>query len=151
MCSLNLLWLRLCVIVCLWLTSGWGTSGCLGLNFSLTLNIVFCLNSLKTLLEEAKFWNFTKTMSRLARLRASLLLCVYSLRNSFSNFFSSFTFQVLKVSKSQKEIVVSSHVIEQPNFRIPNPQYFVYLLDQTVGQDTLQFIYWNHATFYKSF
>ena len=22
------------------------------------------------------------------------------------------------------------HVIEQPNFRIPNPQYFVYLLDQ---------------------
>jgi hypothetical protein len=26
-----------------------------------------------------------------------------------------------------------AHVIEQPNFRIPNPQYFVYLLDQTVG------------------
>ena len=22
------------------------------------------------------------------------------------------------------------HVIEQPNFRIPNPQYFGYLLDQ---------------------
>ena len=22
-----------------------------------------------------------------------------------------------------------AHVIEQPNFRIPNPQYFVYLLD----------------------
>ena len=34
-----------------------------------------------------------------------------------------------------------AHVIEQPNFRIPNPQYFVYLLDQTVGQDILQFIY----------
>ena len=34
-----------------------------------------------------------------------------------------------------------AHVIEQPNFRIPNPQYFVYLLDQTVGQDTLQFIH----------
>ena len=34
-----------------------------------------------------------------------------------------------------------AHVIEQPNFRIPNPQYFVYLLDQTVGRDTLQFIY----------
>ena len=34
-----------------------------------------------------------------------------------------------------------AHVIEQPNFRIPNPQYFVYLLDQTVGRDILQFIY----------
>ena len=34
-----------------------------------------------------------------------------------------------------------AHVIEQPNFRIPNPQYFVYLLDQTVGGHTLQFIY----------
>ena len=34
-----------------------------------------------------------------------------------------------------------AHVIEQPNFRIPNPQYLVYLLDQTVGQDILQFIY----------
>ena len=45
-----------------------------------------------------------------------------------------------------------AHVIEQPNFRIPNPQYFVYLLDQTVGgRDTLQFIYWNHATFSTSF
>ena len=44
-----------------------------------------------------------------------------------------------------------AHVIEQPNFRIPNPQYFVYLLDQTVGRDTLQFIYWNHATFSNSF
>ena len=30
-----------------------------------------------------------------------------------------------------------AHVIEQPNFRIPNPQYFVYLLDQTVGRDIL--------------
>ena len=29
------------------------------------------------------------------------------------------------------------HVIEQPNFRIPNPQYFVYKLDQIVGQDFL--------------
>ena len=44
-----------------------------------------------------------------------------------------------------------AHVIEQPNFRIPNPQYFVYLLDQTVGRDILQFIYWNHATFSNSF
>ena len=43
-----------------------------------------------------------------------------------------------------------AHVIEQPNFRIPNPQYFVYLLDQTVGQDTLQFMYWNHTTFSNS-
>ena len=34
-----------------------------------------------------------------------------------------------------------ARVIEQPNFRIPNPQYFVYLLDQTVGRDILQFIY----------
>ena len=34
-----------------------------------------------------------------------------------------------------------AHVIKQPNFRIPNPQYFVYLLDQTVGRDILQFIY----------
>ena len=34
-----------------------------------------------------------------------------------------------------------AHVIEQPNFRIPNPQYFVYLVDQTVGQDILQFVY----------
>ena len=32
-----------------------------------------------------------------------------------------------------------AHVIEQPNFRIPNTQYFVYLLDQTVGRDILQF------------
>ena len=32
-----------------------------------------------------------------------------------------------------------------------NPQYFVYLLDQTVGRDTLQFIYWNHTTFSNSF
>ena len=44
-----------------------------------------------------------------------------------------------------------AHVIKQPNFRIPNPQYFVYLLDQTVGQDILQFIYWNHKTFPNSF
>ena len=34
-----------------------------------------------------------------------------------------------------------AHVIEQPNFQIPNSQYFVYLLDQTVGRDILQFIY----------
>ena len=34
-----------------------------------------------------------------------------------------------------------AHVIEHPNFRIPNPQYFVYLLDQRVGRDILQFIY----------
>ena len=33
-----------------------------------------------------------------------------------------------------------AHVIEQPNFGFPNPQYFVYLLDQTVGQDILQLI-----------
>ena len=39
-----------------------------------------------------------------------------------------------------------AHVIEQPNFQILNPQYFVYLLDQTVGQDILQFIYSNHVT-----
>ena len=38
-------------------------------------------------------------------------------------------------------VLYLAHVIEQPNFRIPNPQYFVYLLDQTVGRDTLQFIY----------
>ena len=44
-----------------------------------------------------------------------------------------------------------AHVIEQPNFRIPNPEYFVYLFYQTVGQDTLQFIFWNHATFSNSF
>ena len=44
-----------------------------------------------------------------------------------------------------------AHVIEQPNFRIPNPQYFVYLLDQIVGRDILQFIYWNHTTFSSSF
>ena len=40
---------------------------------------------------------------------------------------------------------------KQPNIWILNPQYFVYLLDQTVGRDTLQFIYWNHATFSYSF
>ena len=44
-----------------------------------------------------------------------------------------------------------AHVIEQPNFRIPNPQYFVYMLDQTIGRDILQFTYWNHATFSNSF
>ena len=38
-------------------------------------------------------------------------------------------------------IIYLAHVIEQPNFQIPNPQYFVYLLDQTVGRDILQFIY----------
>ena len=40
--------------------------------------------------------------------------------------------------------------LKQPNLRIPNPQYFVYLLDQ-LGRDTLQFINWNHANFSNSF
>ena len=56
---------------------------------------------------------------------------------------------LLKCNKETQEIWILTanfavfylaHVIEQPNFRIPNPQYFVYLLDQTVGRDTLQFI-----------
>ena len=35
------------------------------------------------------------------------------------------------VKKFMKKIrVYLAHIIEQPNFRIPNPQYFVYLLDQ---------------------
>ena len=38
-------------------------------------------------------------------------------------------------------VLYLAHVIEQPKFRIRNPPYFVYLLDQTVGRDTLQFIY----------
>ena len=42
------------------------------------------------------------------------------------------------LSKFKKLYYYLAHVIEQPNFRIPNPQYFVYLLDQTVGQDTRQ-------------
>ena len=55
----------------------------------------------------------------------------------FSHFFS----KSVHFSKS-----IIFHVIEQPNFPIPNPQYFVYLLDQTVERDILQFIYWNHTT-----
>ena len=53
----------------------------------------------------------------------------------------------LKYNKSFNLLMSS----KQPNLRIPNPQYFVYLLDQTVGRDFLQFIYWNHATFSNSF
>ena len=60
---------------------------------------------------------------------------------------SSWSFALFVTS----QIEYLAHVIEQPNFRIPNPQYFVYLLDQTVGRDTLQFIYWNHAPFSNSF
>ena len=47
----------------------------------------------------------------------------------------------VRVHPMFSRILNLAHVIEQPNFRTPNPQYFVYLLDQTVGQDTLQFIY----------
>ena len=42
---------------------------------------------------------------------------------------------------SENLLYYLAHVIEQPNFRIPNPQYFVYLLDQTVERENLQFIY----------
>ena len=42
-------------------------------------------------------------------------------------------------------ILLTSSNNQISEFRIPNT-YFVYLLDQTVGRDILQFIYWNHVS-----
>ena len=44
-------------------------------------------------------------------------------------------------------ILLTSSNNQISEFQIRN----IYLLDQTVGRDILQFIYWNHATFSNSF
>ena len=58
--------------------------------------------------------------------------------------------EFLKNSDCKDQISCSRHrTTKFPNSE--SPIFCLQLLDQTVGQDTLQFIYWNHATFSNSF
>ena len=72
----------------------------------------------------APFYNYMLLINAMSNNNANMSSLIFVSVHCVSNFFTNYL----------------AHVIEQPNFRIPNPQYFVYLHDQTVGRDILQFI-----------
>ena len=83
----------------------------------------------------------TKIIKRATKDGKILIFTVIRLVPKINQTFQIILSKVQLISKGFFDVIYLAHVIEQPNFRILNPQYFVYLLDQTVGRDTLQFIY----------